>query len=60
MANIFNRGEREETIQSVSSAVPYSAPRGLTASAVPIDMKQKREVEAMKDRKNGNEWQTEA
>lgn len=60
MANFFSRGDRESSSDPAYLPNSFNAPRGITASAVPIDMKQKREVEALKDRQNSIEWQTEA
>lgn len=59
MAHIFSRGGG---VSPEGAYVPqvFNTPRAITASAVPINFKFKKEVEALKSRQSSSEWQPEA
>ena len=59
--SIFDRRSSEEPeLPPTVTPVPYNAPRGLTASAVRVDMKNKKEVDAINKRRVQDKWQEEA
>jgi hypothetical protein len=59
--SIFDRRSSEEPAALPTvTPVAYNAPRGLTASAVRVDMKNKKEVDAINKRRVQDKWQEEA
>lgn len=59
MASIFNKLNSPDLSEG-PKALAYNAPRALTASAARVDMKNKKEVEAINKRRQADKWQTEA
>lgn len=59
MANLISRGEPQAVTASIEPK-QFNTPRSITASAVPINMKLSKEVDALRERKNSSEWQSEA
>lgn len=62
MASIFDRRSITATVPSDELVAPqrYNAPRALTASAARVDLKNKKEVEALAKRRQTDKWQEEA
>lgn len=61
--SIFDRrtaSESSDNRREVRSALPANAPRPLTASAVRINLKDKKEIEAVSARRTTDKWQEEA
>lgn len=52
--------DSSENRREVRQALPVNAPRPITASAVRINLKEKREVEAVAERRQTDTWQDEA
>lgn len=52
--------DSSENRKEVRQALPANAPRGLTASAVRINLKEKKEIEAVSVRRITDKWQDEA
>jgi hypothetical protein len=59
MASIFNRLNSPEPLEA-PKPLAFNAPRVLTASAARLDMKNKKEVDALNRRRQSEKWQTEA
>lgn len=57
---LFTRTPEPEDQGVPFEAQKYNAPRGLTASAARIDLKSKRELEAVAKRRQTEKWQAEA
>ena len=61
MPNIFDRLPSSSATGALSPAVvAYNTPRALTASASRVDMKNKKEVDAINKRRQTDKWQEEA
>lgn len=63
MANIFSRlnsAEVENTGRLAPAVLAYNAPRALTASAVRVNMKDMKELDAINKRRQKDKWQEEA
>lgn len=62
MASIFDRRSITAPVPADELVAPqrYNAPRSLTASAARVDLKNKKEVEALAKRRQTDKWQEEA
>lgn len=59
MASFLNRLNSSDSSE-VTTPLAYNAPRPLTASAARVDMKNKKEVDAINKRRQADKWQQEA
>lgn len=59
MASIFNKLNSSDSSE-VLAPLTFNAPRTLTASAARIDLKNKKEVDAINKRRQQDQWQQEA
>jgi hypothetical protein len=60
MSSIFDRRNSKPSTDGIPVPLPYNAPRPLTASAARLDMKNKKEVDAINKRRQADKWQQEA
>ncbi|UDL16763.1 portal protein [Arthrobacter phage Atuin] len=60
MASIFDRKNIPAPTAESFAPISYNAPRPLTSSAARVDLKNKREVEAINKRRQQDKWQEEA
>lgn len=58
--SILNRRTSQPSDDGSLVPLPFNAPRPLTASAARIDLKNKKEVDAINRRRNADKWQQEA
>ena len=58
--SIFNRLNSSEPHSLSPAVLNYNTPRALTASAVRVDMKNKKEIDAINKRRQQDKWQEEA
>ena len=59
--SIFDRRRSsDENVPPILSPSPYNAPRAITASAQRLDMKNKKEIDAINKRRIADKWQEEA
>ena len=60
MASIFDRRNIPAPTAESFAPMPYNAPRPLTSSAARVDLKNKREIDAISKRRQQDKWQEEA